>query len=57
MTSIESVTIEAAGQTAAQRFYDAAFESDAPVRVRPAATPTDGFRGFSLSGGPGVRQG
>jgi uncharacterized glyoxalase superfamily protein PhnB len=49
MTSIESITIEAADPAAATRFYNAAFGADAPVRVRASEAPTTGFRGFTLS--------
>src|SRR5690554_1396779 len=49
MTTIESVTIEADDPAAAERFYTAAFGLDGQVRVRASETPTDGFRGFTLS--------
>jgi len=49
MTSIESVTLEVADPTAAERFYSAAFGLDSPVHLRASQAPTDGFRGFTLS--------
>jgi catechol 2,3-dioxygenase-like lactoylglutathione lyase family enzyme len=49
MTSIESVTIEAADPSAADRFYTAAFGLGDRVRVRASTEPTTGFRGFTLS--------
>lgn len=49
MTSIESVTLEVADPTAARRFYTAAFDLGAEVRVRASEAPTTGFRGFTLS--------
>jgi catechol 2,3-dioxygenase-like lactoylglutathione lyase family enzyme len=49
MTSIESVTLEGADPTAADRFYTAAFGLGAQVRTRASDAPTTGFRGFTLS--------
>ena len=39
----------AAAPAAATAFYDAAFGLDGRLRVRAAAAPTSGFRGFTLS--------
>lgn len=49
MTSIESVTLEAADPTAANAFYTAAFGLGTQVCVRASDAPTTGFRGFTLS--------
>ncbi|WP_433181780.1 glyoxalase [Actinoallomurus sp. CA-150999] len=49
MTSIESVTLEVADPTAAERFYTEAFGLDTPIRLRASEAPTTGFRGFTLS--------
>jgi catechol 2,3-dioxygenase-like lactoylglutathione lyase family enzyme len=49
MTSIESVTLEVADPTAADRFYAAAFGLGPRLRVRGSDAPTSGFRGFTLS--------
>jgi uncharacterized glyoxalase superfamily protein PhnB len=49
MTSIESVIIEAADPSAAERFYATAFGLGDRVRLRAAAEPTSGFRAFTLS--------
>src|SRR5215831_20280375 len=49
MTSIESVTLEVADPTAAERFYTTAFGLGSPVRLRASEAPTTGFRGFTLS--------
>jgi predicted lactoylglutathione lyase len=49
MTSIESVTLEVADLTAADRFYTAAFGLGTQVRLRASEAPTAGFRGFTLS--------
>ncbi|OKI24644.1 glyoxalase [Streptomyces sp. CB03911] len=48
MATIESLTIEVADLTAADRFYTA-FGLGTRVRLRASAEPTTGFRGFSLS--------
>ena len=49
MTSIESITLEVADPTAADRFYTAAFGLGDQLRFRASAEPTAGFRGFTLS--------
>ena len=49
MVSIESVILEVADPTAADRFYAAAFGLGAPLRLRESQEPTTGFRGFTLS--------
>ena len=49
MTTIESVTLEAADATAAEAFYKEAFELGDTVQVRESQAPTSGFRGFTLS--------
>ncbi|HEY7073580.1 MAG TPA: hypothetical protein VH479_25875 [Acidimicrobiales bacterium] len=49
MTTIESITLEAADPTAADSFCTAAFGLDAQVRARASEAPTSGFRGFTLS--------
>jgi catechol 2,3-dioxygenase-like lactoylglutathione lyase family enzyme len=49
MAYIESVTLEVADPTAADRFYTAAFGLGTQVRLRAAKAPTTGFRGFTLS--------
>jgi len=49
MTSIESVTLEAADPTAAVAFYAAAFGLGAQVRARASDASATGFRGFTLS--------
>ena len=49
MTSIESITLEVADPTAADRFYQAAFGLGGQLRFRASAEPTAGFRGFTLS--------
>lgn len=50
MKSIDSVTLEVAGTTAAARFYATAFGLDSSlVRLRASEAPTSGFRGFTLS--------
>ncbi len=49
MTSIECITLEVPDPTAASRFYTAAFDLGARLRLRAAAAETDGFRGFTLS--------
>ncbi|MBT2392167.1 glyoxalase [Streptomyces sp. ISL-1] len=48
MTSFESVTLEVADPTAANRFYTA-FGLGTQVRLRASEAPTTGFRGFALS--------
>ena len=49
MASIESVTLEVADPTAADRFYTAAFGLATEIRLRASEAPTTGFRGFTLS--------
>ena len=49
MAFIESVTLEVADPTAADRFYTAAFGLGTQVRLRASQAPTTGFRGFTLS--------
>jgi predicted lactoylglutathione lyase len=47
--SIDSVTIEVADITAADRFHTAAFGLGTRVRLRASEAPTTGFRGFILA--------
>lgn len=49
MTSIDTITLEVADPSAAERFYATAFGLGDRLRVRAAAEPTTGFRGFTLS--------
>jgi predicted lactoylglutathione lyase len=49
MTSIESLTLEVADPTAAERFYTAAFGLGTQLSLRASDAPTTGFRGFTLS--------
>jgi predicted lactoylglutathione lyase len=49
MSTIESVTLEVADRTAAERFYKAAFGLGSQVRLHQSDGPTSGFRGFTLS--------
>ncbi|HVV20902.1 MAG TPA: glyoxalase [Pseudonocardiaceae bacterium] len=49
MASIESITLEVADPTAAERFYSNAFGLDTAIRLRASTAPTTGFRGFTLS--------
>jgi predicted lactoylglutathione lyase len=49
MTYIESLTLEVADLTAAERFYTAAFGLGTQVSLRASGAPTTGFRGFTLS--------
>src|SRR3954468_3930115 len=49
MPSIDSITLEVADPTAAQRFYSAAFGLGPELRLRASDAPTSGFRGFTLS--------
>jgi hypothetical protein len=49
MTSIESITLEVADPTGADRFYNAAFGLGTQVRLRASEAPTTGFRGFTMS--------
>jgi hypothetical protein len=49
MASIESVILDVADPTAANRFYTAAFGLGTQVRLRASEEPATGFRGFTLS--------
>lgn len=49
LSSIDSITLEATDPEAARRFYADAFGLTDRVRTRPAESPTDGFRGFTMS--------
>ncbi|PYC87898.1 glyoxalase [Streptomyces tateyamensis] len=50
MTYIENVTLDVADETAAEEFYRAAFGlAPEQLRVRAAAEPSEGFRGYTLS--------
>jgi predicted lactoylglutathione lyase len=49
MTYIESLTLEVADPTAAERFYATAFGLGTQVGLRASEAPTAGFRGFTLS--------
>jgi predicted lactoylglutathione lyase len=49
MTTIDSITLEAADPTSADSFCTAAFGLGAHVRARASEAPTTGFRGFTLS--------
>ncbi|WP_326564999.1 glyoxalase [Amycolatopsis rhabdoformis] len=49
MTSIDSITLEVADPAAAERFYADAFGLGSILRLRASQTPTDGFRGYTLS--------
>jgi predicted lactoylglutathione lyase len=49
MANIDSVTLEVADPTAADRFYTTAFGLGPQVRLRASEAPTTGFRGFTLS--------
>jgi predicted lactoylglutathione lyase len=49
MTYIESLTLEVADLTAAERFYATAFGLGTQLSLRASEAPTSGFRGFTLS--------
>ncbi|MFG2653365.1 glyoxalase [Streptomyces sp. NPDC048436] len=49
MANIDSITLDVADPTAAERFYTAAFGLDKQLRLRASEAPTTGFRGFTLS--------
>jgi predicted lactoylglutathione lyase len=49
MTNIDSITLEVADPTAAERFYADAFGLTTQVRFREAQQPSTGFRGYTLS--------
>ncbi|MFD4422098.1 glyoxalase [Agromyces sp. NPDC058484] len=49
ITSIDSITLDAADPEAAAQFYADAFGLISQVRVRASDAPTSGFRGFTMS--------
>ncbi len=49
MASIESLILEVADPTAAERFYTTAFGLGTQLRLHASEAPTAGFRGFTLS--------
>lgn len=49
MTSIETITLEVADPSVAERFYATAFGLRTQLRLRASQEPTSGFRGFTLS--------
>jgi uncharacterized glyoxalase superfamily protein PhnB len=49
MTSVQSLTLEAADPTAAAAFYADAFGLNGQLRVLPSDEETAGFRGFTVS--------
>ena len=49
MTTISSITIEAADPASAEKFYSTAFALGDRLKVTAGDAPTNGFRGFSLS--------
>lgn len=49
LTSIDSITLEAADPDAAARFYADAFGLGDRVRTQASDAPTTGFRGFTMS--------
>jgi predicted lactoylglutathione lyase len=49
MTSITSITLEAADPTVASSFYSSAFALNGHVRLRATDAPATGFRGFTMS--------
>ena len=49
MACIDSVTLEVADTTDAQRFYTTAFGLGPELQLRTSDAPTSGFRGFTLS--------
>ena len=49
ITNIHSITLEAAEPEVASAFYRDAFGLDSEVRTRAAESPSDGFRGFTMS--------
>lgn len=49
MNNIDSIIIEVADTTVAERFYNAAFGLGELLRLRASDAPTTGFRGFTLS--------
>lgn len=48
-TTIKSLTLDVADPAASQAFYESGLGVSSKVRARPAATPSTGFRGFSIS--------
>jgi predicted enzyme related to lactoylglutathione lyase len=49
MTSITSITLEAADPSAARQFYSDAFGLNGQIQLAGVESPTDGFRGFTMS--------
>lgn len=49
MTSIQTVTLEVPDPSAANRFYDVAFNLGRRLHLRASEAPTTGFRAFTLS--------
>ncbi|HEX6930614.1 MAG TPA: glyoxalase [Streptosporangiaceae bacterium] len=49
MATIQTVTLEVADTTAADRFYSTAFGLGSQIRLRASEAPATGFRGFTLS--------
>ncbi|MCP2164459.1 VOC family protein [Goodfellowiella coeruleoviolacea] len=49
MNSVDTITLEVADPTAAERFYTTAFGLDTQLRLRAAQEPSSGFLGFVLS--------
>ncbi|RXZ48630.1 glyoxalase [Agromyces fucosus] len=49
LTTIDSITLDAADPDAAARFYADAFGLGPQVRLRAADAPSSGFRGFTMS--------
>jgi len=49
MTTIKSLTIEAADPTTAEEFYNTAFGRNGQLQTKASEEPTDGFRGFTVS--------
>lgn len=49
MITIDSVTLEVADPSAAERFYADAFGLDTQLRFRTTDAPSSGFRGYTLS--------
>ncbi len=49
MTTIDTIILESADPTAAATFYDTAFGLGSRVQVRASDTPTEGFRGCTMS--------
>ena len=49
MTSIASITLEVPDVKAAEKFYQAAFDTIPELRFKQSDAPTQGFRGYTLS--------